>query len=102
MLPCCCILQCFGPEGANLVRKGRTLPYCCIFPHLPSEMAVLTEAHHANVRFNLCIRKGANVATLLYCWTFPHFASEMAVSTEAHHANVRFNLYIRKGVNVAR
>ena len=81
---------------------GRALPYCCILARVPAEIAILTEAHHANVRFNLCIRKGANVATLLYCCIFPYIASEMAVLTEAHHANVRFNLCIRKGANVAR
>ena len=41
----CCVLRCRAPVDANLVSKGKTLPYCSIFVRIPSEMAVLPEAH---------------------------------------------------------
>ena len=63
MLRGCCIWRCCTPPGANLVSKGKTLPYRSIFARIPSEMGLLPEAHHANVRLNPCIRKGANLRT---------------------------------------
>ena len=37
--------------GAIVTKKGRILSCCCIFARIFLEMAILTEAHHANVRF---------------------------------------------------
>ena len=112
MLQRCCILRCLGPEGANLVNNSRTLPCCRIFVHIPSEMAVLTEAHqqmsdltHASAWARIwqdrrarmlqgcCILRclgpeRANLVnknrTLPCCRIFAHIPSEMAVLTEAH------------------
>ena len=34
-----------------MTKKDRILSCCCIFVRIFLEMAILTEAHHANVRF---------------------------------------------------
>ena len=108
----CCVLRCRAPVGANLVSKGKTLPYCSIFVRIPSEMAVLPEAHQQMSDLTHAFRKGANLArwalecceaaaygdawglraqmmvsrsrTLPCCRIFDHIPSEMAVLTEAH------------------
>ena len=46
---------------AAYCSKGRT-PQTAAYSPASLETATLTEAHHANVRFNPCVRKGANVA----------------------------------------
>ena len=111
MLQGCCILRCLGPEGANLVSMGRKLPSCCIFAYIPSEMAVLTEAHqqmsdltYASAWARICkidarmlqgcctLRclgpEGANLVSmgrkLPSCCIFACIPSEMVVLTEAH------------------
>ena len=57
------------------MKKDRILPCCCIFACVSPEIAILTEAHHANVRFNSCIRRGTNLARWgLECRWLLHFA----------------------------
>ena len=45
-----------------MVSKSRTLPCCRIFDHIPSEMAVLTEAHQQMSDLTHAFSKGANLA----------------------------------------
>ena len=56
------VLRCRAPVGANLVSKGKTLPYCSIFVRIPSEMAVLPEAHQQMSDLTHAFSKGANLA----------------------------------------
>ena len=64
-----------GPYGSNSDEKARILQCCCIFASKFLEIAISTEAHHANVRFNPCIRRGANlIRSGLECRRLPHMA----------------------------
>ena len=72
-------------SGALGCESGERGQVAAAVERIPPEMAISTEAHHANVRFNSCPRQGTNLArgALEGCRTAAYTAMPGALGRES-------------------